>query len=593
MPDATQVSVGQDALIVNVGADTFTVAANGGSTITTVATGVAVYIYLRTNSTAAGTWRVTTLASTTTTANAASLAGAGLQASAGLLNQEHDIQVQSSNYTVVAGDRATVIEWTGGSGTLTLTAAATLGQGYFFLVTNQGTGTLTIDPNGAETIDAASSKAIAQTESCFVISDGVNWFTVGYGRSSTVSYTRLVKSVAGSSNVTLTAAEAANIIQEYTGILTGNIAVIVPTSIGIYYVFNNTTGAFTLTVRTAAGTGIAVTQATRTILYCDGTNVVSAVASAAGTVTSITAGTGLSGGTITTSGTIAIASSGVSAGTYGSASAVPVLAINAQGQVTSATTATPTATSIGAASATTQIIAGAQLTGGGALSTDRTIALATTAVTPGTYGSTTAAGVFTVNAYGQITSATNATIALPAVGAILIASQTASASASVVFANNLSATYDVYILTAQNVLLDSNRALFVQWGYGGGPTYVTSSYLNARASVNASGTPTDSGTTGGGHPMNGSTNWANSSTGGANSAGGFVYWLTGANGTSRVKSATWQSSYLGTVFEMVTGAGSCEEANTLSSALTSLRIIPDSGGAITSGKFYLYGLKVS
>jgi hypothetical protein len=57
-----------------------------------------------------------------------------------------------------------------------------------------------------------------------------------------------------------------------------------------------------------------------------------------GTVTSITAGTGLSGGTITTSGTIALANTTVTAGTYGSGTAIPSITVNAQGQITSATT---------------------------------------------------------------------------------------------------------------------------------------------------------------------------------------------------------------------------------------------------------------
>ena len=58
--------------------------------------------------------------------------------------------------------------------------------------------------------------------------------------------------------------------------------------------------------------------------------------SGGGSVTQINTGTGLTGGPIITSGTISIASTGVSAATYGSASSVPVIAVNAQGQITSA-----------------------------------------------------------------------------------------------------------------------------------------------------------------------------------------------------------------------------------------------------------------
>lgn len=61
--------------------------------------------------------------------------------------------------------------------------------------------------------------------------------------------------------------------------------------------------------------------------------------SAGGTVTSITAGTGLSGGTITESGTISIASITTAQSNVGSSSAVPVISINELGQVTSLTTA--------------------------------------------------------------------------------------------------------------------------------------------------------------------------------------------------------------------------------------------------------------
>ena len=57
-------------------------------------------------------------------------------------------------------------------------------------------------------------------------------------------------------------------------------------------------------------------------------------------VTSIATGTGLTGGPITSTGTISIDVTGVSAATYGSSLVVPVIAVNAQGQITSATNTT-------------------------------------------------------------------------------------------------------------------------------------------------------------------------------------------------------------------------------------------------------------
>lgn len=84
----------------------------------------------------------------------------------------------------------------------------------------------------------------------------------------------LTKSVAGGSNVTLTASEAAKGILVFTGALTANISVILPASpTRSWVVRNNTTGAFTLTVKTAAGTGVAVTQTESNSLYSDGTNI--------------------------------------------------------------------------------------------------------------------------------------------------------------------------------------------------------------------------------------------------------------------------------------------------------------------------------
>lgn len=87
------------------------------------------------------------------------------------------------------------------------------------------------------------------------------------------SFGKGTKSVAGGADVTLSTTEARPLVQEFTGLLTANINVIVPTGKSLYLFHNNTTGAFTLTAKTASGTGITVDQGTKRFGYSDGTNV--------------------------------------------------------------------------------------------------------------------------------------------------------------------------------------------------------------------------------------------------------------------------------------------------------------------------------
>ena len=85
----------------------------------------------------------------------------------------------------------------------------------------------------------------------------------------------LSKSVAGSANVTLTEIESRYPAIDLTGAITANINVIVTTTPKLLLVKNSTTGVYTITVKTSAGSGVIVSQGTRALLYCDGTNVVS------------------------------------------------------------------------------------------------------------------------------------------------------------------------------------------------------------------------------------------------------------------------------------------------------------------------------
>lgn len=96
-----------------------------------------------------------------------------------------------------------------------------------------------------------------------------------------------------------------------------------------------------------------------------------------GGVTAIATGTGLIGGPITTTGTIAIANTTVVAGTYGSSSNIPQIIINAQGQITSATNIAVstggTVTSVDVSGGTTGLT-----TSGGPITSSGTITLAGT-----------------------------------------------------------------------------------------------------------------------------------------------------------------------------------------------------------------------
>ena len=164
-----------------------------------------------------------------------------------------------------------------------------------------------------------------------------------------------------------------------------------------------------------------------------------------GTVTSIATGAGLTGGPITTTGTIALSNTGVTAASYGNATTVPQLTVDAQGRITAAsgvaiagvvpggaasgdltgtypgpTVASTAGNNVVTAvnnAATTGTINSNRLNAAVVLDTESPSAgdvsgsysaglnLGNTTVTAGSYGSATQVATFTVDAKGRLTTA--------------------------------------------------------------------------------------------------------------------------------------------------------------------------------------------
>ena len=276
MPPANQASVGQDALIRNIGGEDFDVMDYDGlNVIATIVAGEAQYIYITDNVDEQGTWGVIAYGIGSSGADASTLAGYGLLAIGQTLNQSQPVTTFSSSYTALATDRANTYVWTGGAGTLTLTLASTLGDNWFMFLRNSGSGALTVAGSSGNTINASASIILQPTDSAIIVCSGTTFYTVGLGKSTQFAFTQLSKAVL-TGTYTLTASEASNVIQKYTGALTGNVTIIIPSTVQVYYVLNETTNAYTVTISTGAGATAVLTTGTQATLVCDSVNLYNA-----------------------------------------------------------------------------------------------------------------------------------------------------------------------------------------------------------------------------------------------------------------------------------------------------------------------------
>jgi len=137
--------------------------------------------------------------------------------------------------------------------------------------------------------------------------------------------------------------QSRNAVLVLTGTLASAADLIVPTVNKLYTVRNATSNGQTVTVKTSAGTGVAITNGYTQLVYCDGTNVVAAnqpfnSAIPSGTVSSVTLSRGTTGllvngltsdtitnvGTFTLGGVLAVANGGTGTSTLPTAGKILV-----------------------------------------------------------------------------------------------------------------------------------------------------------------------------------------------------------------------------------------------------------------------------
>lgn len=288
LPDATLASVGQDVLLNNLSANSFVVYEDDGITVAaTCAAGTATYLYLTDNSTTNGSWQATVMATSGSAATAAGLQGYGVRAistdSTHLSAAVTQSDWSTTTRTTALSDRAGLINFTGASsGALTL-QNSNAEANYFFWFRNSGTASVVATPSSG-TVDGAASKTIAATESCVFAFNGTDWYTLGYGRSATSSYTASNISLTGKSGtLALNTSNFAtyttgSTLVTFSGTMSANVTVTFPATANVWFLYNNATmSTYTLTVKTAAGSvTYSLSSGERLPLFTDGNDLLTA-----------------------------------------------------------------------------------------------------------------------------------------------------------------------------------------------------------------------------------------------------------------------------------------------------------------------------
>jgi len=282
LPNAKQASNGEDILIRNLGAFTFTVEAFDGTGSFAVIPGQAFYTYLVDNSTDGGVWSILQFGAGTSYADASTLAGSSTTAILGKL----EASLVTSEYSgtspnISESSRGSCLVWTGGATSWTLPAVASLGTGWFILVRNNGTGALTINTSSAaSTIDGLVNITLPLGDSCFICVNQdpskQDFFTVGRARPNSLTFTSATYDVDTIPGSTYSLVTNTPIIQRYialSGFRTTSLLVQLPAVTQVYYIVNDTgeTGYnINFQVQGSSQTPVELVNGAQIILLSDG-----------------------------------------------------------------------------------------------------------------------------------------------------------------------------------------------------------------------------------------------------------------------------------------------------------------------------------
>ena len=245
LPEGDQGTLGADILFRNLGSSSFVVEDFLGGNSVTIGAGVSKYFYLTDNSTTAGTWNNVTFGTGTSSADAASLAGAGLTTVSGQLATTQNIADVSTVPVINDASRAVTYNWTAGVATFNLPSVSTLSRGWFIGFRNSGSGALTFAPSSPQLINGKTTIVTNPGDSGFIfydISAGA-FITVGWVTPNNVVFTSATYDVDAIVGNTLNLVSNAPIIQTYiaqSGTRTQTLAVTFPAITQLYILVNNT-----------------------------------------------------------------------------------------------------------------------------------------------------------------------------------------------------------------------------------------------------------------------------------------------------------------------------------------------------------------